>query len=115
MLPPHMVITKHPQGRWTCTRDINGERFYLIENDLVPEPTARYLFAAAQAAWRPEIGVEIMHHPVEAVRFAELLPRQSDGRHRMTFEFIKLCFEALHPDWDTLRLNAPEDLSSVGV
>jgi hypothetical protein len=115
MLQQHMVITKHPHGRWSCTRDIDGDRYYLIENDLVTTVQARHLFWVAQAAWRPEIGVKVMHHPVEAVRFAALLPKQSDGRHRLTFEFIKLCFEALHPDWESGGDSTTQDLSSVGV
>lgn len=114
MLKPHMVITKHPKGRWTCTRDIEGERVYLIEGDPLEEAEAWRLFMLAQAAWLPEIEVKVMHHPVEAVRFAELLPKQGDGRHRMTFEFIKLCFEAFHPDWE--HASKPTvALTSVGV
>lgn len=113
-LPPHMVITKHPQGRWTCGRDFAGETVYLIEGDLVDESMAWRLYSIAAAAWRPEIAVKLMLHPIETVRFDALLQRQPDGRRRLTFEFVKLCFEALHPDWE--HISPPTSaLTSVGV
>ncbi len=98
MKKDHMVVNHIPGARWTCGRMLDGQMLYLVEGDLIEAGIAERLFLLAESAWTSDILIKVMLHPSSEVRLESLVPTQCNGQRLLTFDFIKLCFEALHSD-----------------
>jgi hypothetical protein len=111
-----MMVEKHQYGKWSCARVFAGVRVFLVEGDLVEEVFARHMYQIAADAWNRRIRTEQeeLLSLEDDVDFDTLLTQKGGGQREVTFKFFKLCFEALHPDWEYVSTPI-STLTSVGV
>jgi len=115
-LPDYCYIERHAAGCWSVGRYLpSGEMVHFIEKTVITDALARVVYEAAMAAWQPDIFVKsLLECDSDEIRFERLLPRVTGGR-RVTFCFIKLFFEALHPERQCGVGHVARDAVSVGV
>jgi hypothetical protein len=69
----------------------------LIEGQVITDDLAWAVYEAVIHRLSPDVFVKALLAVTEEQRYEMLLPTAADGR-LVTFDFIKLFFEALHPE-----------------
>lgn len=92
----------------------SGEFVRLIERCVISDALARRVYDEVMMALTPDCFVKPLLTASEEQRFAMLLPQAPGGRV-VTFYFIKLFFEVLHPERLETSGRAMSPTASVGV
>ncbi len=111
----HCYIEERPGARWAVGRRLtpDGEMVRLIQDAAITEELAQVVYGAVMNTLPADVFVKALLAYTEEQRYEMLLPVTIAGR-LVTFAFIKLFFEALHPErqWSGGVVNAT---ASIGV